>query len=134
MVKVLITIVVIVILGVGWMLVRQSKGPSQKTEQTFVSATTAPTNVLENVKEIPLEITYPPDGSVVSSSSLVVRGKTLPNITVFVNELEIKSDKDGNFSQAIEIDEGENDIFILASDEEGNYQEAEITVVYEVKD
>lgn len=95
-----------------------------------------PTTTVENAdvtknKNIFLEVTEPANNSIVSSSSIPLRGKTVGNTTVFINEQEIKANANGEFSTTVNLDEGENLIYIVAADELGNYIEKEITVILE---
>ena len=83
------------------------------------------------VNKIFLEITSPQDGTTIDDSSVLVRGKTLPRAEVFINEVETKANSQGNFSARITLDEGENLIYVLVNDAEGNFLEKEITVTVE---
>ena len=67
----------------------------------------------------------------VTDSSLTVSGVTDANAEVFVNEFELEADEEGNFSQELTLEEGENIIVITAVDEAGNFAERELTVMYE---
>jgi len=81
-----------------------------------------------NVSEISLEITSPKDGEVVTKSPVLVTGTTIGGADVFVNDAETKADEDGNFKVSISLDEGENEIFVTANDQDGNYTESSIKV------
>lgn len=78
-----------------------------------------------------LEISQPQDGATIDDLSVFVKGKTLPRAEVFINEVETKANSQGNFSARITLDEGENLIYVLANDAEGNFLEKEITVIVE---
>ena len=80
--------------------------------------------------KITLTITSPANGATVTSSSVKVQGKTLPNAEVFVNEKETKADKNGNFSVTMTLDEGENYMIVVANDELGNVAETELAITY----
>jgi len=82
---------------------------------------------------ITLTVSAPADNTTVTSSNLVVRGKTVAGAEVFINDAETKADGNGNFSATITLDEGENYILVVANDAAGNYSEKEITVVYEAQ-
>lgn len=90
-----------------------------------------PTIVEETVRELTLEIYEPKDRSVVNHPNLTLKGKTAAMADVFVNEKELKADSQGNFSAPLNLDEGENIITIVASDNEGNYAEKELMVTLE---
>lgn len=83
------------------------------------------------IVDIPLQIDSPQNGSTVNSSPITIRGKTVALATVQINEKEIKADNEGNFSTSIAIDEGENNISIVANDQDGNYAEQDLTVMLE---
>ncbi|MEK7061608.1 MAG: Ig-like domain-containing protein [Patescibacteria group bacterium] len=84
--------------------------------------------VIEKENEISLEITSPEDGSVVSDPSVLVKGTTVANADVFVNDAETKADKDGNFKVNIDLEEGGNEIFVTANDVDGNYAEGSVKI------
>jgi hypothetical protein len=81
-----------------------------------------------------LTIDQPDDNSVVSSSELMISGKTTPQSTIAVvsekNEYFVQADEAGLFSQKIELITGINEIKIasLALNEEQT--EITLTVVY----
>lgn len=77
-------------------------------------------------KAIALDIYSPADNSTISNSKITVKGKTVSNAEVTVNDAEVRADNLGNFSVVLELEEGENFIFILANDESGNFSEKEI--------
>lgn len=67
-------------------------------------------------KEPTLEIYKPNDGQEVSGAQIVLEGKTNSSRNkVFVNGQNIAIDKKGNFATEISLKEGENIIFIEAS-------------------
>lgn len=78
-----------------------------------------------------LTVSQPADKSSVTTSSVAVSGKTQPKADVSVNDTDLKADNQGNFSTKVTLDEGENTIVIVATDENGNYAEKEITVTYQ---
>lgn len=87
------------------------------------------------VKEISqgliLEVTQPKDKTTVNSPEVTVAGKTNAGVDVFVNEKELKADNGGNFSTTLNLDEGENVITVVVSDNQGNYAEKELIVTLE---
>ncbi len=78
-----------------------------------------------------LEIIEPQNNITVNNQNLKIKGKTNSNIEVFVNEKELRSNEKGEFETDLILDEGENIITIVASDEQGNYAEKEIVVNFE---
>lgn len=81
--------------------------------------------------EIFIELTSPKDKEVIKTSLLNVKGKTVKNAEVSINDKETKADLLGLFSVNLTLDEGENTINILVNDSLGNYIEKEITVTLE---
>lgn len=78
-----------------------------------------------------LEIISPKDKETMASSPITISGKTSPGVEVFVNEKQTKANASGDFSLTYEVLEGENEIYVVANDEEGNYAEKMITVYLE---
>jgi hypothetical protein len=79
---------------------------------------------------ISLTVTQPTNGLVTASSTILVKGITLPYADVAVNDSDLKADNSGAFSVSIKLDEGDNVIAIIANDDQGNVAEKEITVTY----
>lgn len=129
-------IVVVLAVVVGAAIVVRQYGSRQPAPAGFEA------NILESspqeeskiptqpVSGIQLTITAPSENVTVSSSSLIVRGKTTAGSEVFVNDVEAKVDANGNFSVTLTLDEGENYILVVANDGSGNYTEKELTVTY----
>lgn len=87
-----------------------------------------PNKIEDNENEISLEITSPKDNEVVTKSPIWVTGTTVKGAEVFVNDSETKADNDGNFKVSIPLDEGENEIFVTANDQNGNYAEGSVKI------
>lgn len=102
--------------------------PTVVSLETTVMPSTAQVSAL--VTGITLSISSPANNSTVASSSVIVRGKTVANADVFVNDAETKSDGSGSFSVTLTLDEGENYILVVANDANGNYSEKDLTVTY----
>ena len=81
-----------------------------------------------------LQIISPSDGSVVTSSYITLRGKTVAQADVFVNDTETVADANGDFSVGLTLDEGENPIIVVANDANGNVGEVEVTITYEIQE
>lgn len=82
------------------------------------------------VTGITLTVSSPANNSTVTDPSITVKGKTVANAEVFVNDIEIKADANGNFSVKLTLDEGDNYILVVANDINGNYSEKDLTVTY----
>jgi hypothetical protein len=81
-----------------------------------------------------LEITEPQDGAQVSTSSINVTGKTIPDAVVSVSvddQLEMADvDQNGGFSVTVTLEEGPNFIEVIASDQQGNEKSTSVAVIY----
>lgn len=95
------------------------------TESTGNEADTA------DDRQVSLEIFEPTDQSTVTSSTITVRGKSVASASVFVNDQELKANANGEFSTTVNLDEGENVVYVVAADDFGNYAEKELTVTLE---
>lgn len=101
---------------------KENNSPKQENSQ----------DVYQSVSEgLDIEIIEPQNNITVNSQNLKIKGKTSPNIEVFVNEKELISNEKGEFQADLILDEGENIITIVASDKQGNYAEKEIVVNFE---
>lgn len=82
-----------------------------------------------------LEITNPQDNSEIKGGDkkVTVNGKTNDDqdITVTINGSRIIVSSDGTFTKILEINEGDNDISITATDKAGNTTEVKRKVVYQ---
>ncbi len=86
----------------------------------------------QEIKEIKLDILEPKDGAVVTEPTIILRGITSPSAEVFVNDIELQADAQGNFETPLTLEEGENIIAVLANDENGKFAEKEIIVTLEL--
>ncbi len=84
-----------------------------------------------NSEELFLNIISPQDNSVVSNPILTVKGTTVDNAEIFINDKETKSKADGTFSTIVTLEEGENILTIVMNDSLGNYIEKELAVSLE---
>jgi hypothetical protein len=83
------------------------------------------------VKEITLTITSPQNGATVTTSTVTIKGKTVPKADIFINEAETVADANGSFSKSITLDEGDNIIIVMANDAKGNVAEQDLTINYD---
>lgn len=98
----------------------------RENKQILTSASSSLTE--ENKGGFYLEIISPKDKEISNTSNLVIKGKTIPFAQVFINDKETKADNKGNFSLNYLLDEGENEIIIVANDDLGNYAEKNLKV------
>ncbi|MFA6081149.1 MAG: hypothetical protein WC741_01960 [Patescibacteria group bacterium] len=79
-------------------------------------------------KKIFLQVDEPKSNTTVNNPIINISGKTIANAYIFINEQELKADVNGNFTSATTLEEGENYILIVASDDLGNNVEKDILV------
>ena len=103
--------------------------PLQDQKEPSPSVTVIP-KVGQKAPGFFLEVTSPQDGQTVSLSKIQVKGKTVPGSEVWVNENQVTTDKNGNFSVVVSLEEGENYLLIVAGNESGE-AEVERVVYYE---
>ncbi|MBI2028553.1 MAG: hypothetical protein HYT07_02980 [Candidatus Levybacteria bacterium] len=79
-----------------------------------------------------LNLVSPLDGQSFSKDQNIIdiQGTTDPNIKVTVNGFWAITDGNGNFSYRLSLQNGENNIKIVAIDEAGNKTEKELRVIY----
>lgn len=116
-----------------------SPPPSSLGEQQLTNTNSAsgqnPVDIITpesvNNTSIPLSVISPLNGSTVGDAIIIVKGRTAPNTDVSINESDIRSDSQGNYTGSISLDEGENIITVTAIDDNGNSAETEISVTYD---
>ncbi|MEK7633941.1 MAG: hypothetical protein AAB437_03805 [Patescibacteria group bacterium] len=84
-------------------------------------------------EKIFLQVDEPKNNIIVNNPIINISGKTIANAFVFINEQELKADSKGNFSITMTLEEGENYILVVASDDFGNSVEKDILVNLETK-
>lgn len=111
----------------------ESKNSDVKTElDTAKTSSSSTSSVISSSSSMPLVILYPQNNQTVNSTSILVKGKTAPSVSVIINEFELTSGDDGSFSKSLSLDEGENYINIIAYNENGDVAETELSIVREV--
>lgn len=80
-----------------------------------------------------LKVTAPEDESAVSTGNVTVSGVTIPGAVVSVsvgnNTVIADVDQNGNFQAVVPLEEGPNQIDVVASDLQGNEQSSTVTVM-----
>lgn len=79
-------------------------------------------------EKIFLLVNEPKNNATVDNPIINISGKTIANAYIFINEQELKADINGNFASATTLEEGENYILIVVSDDLGNSAEKDILV------
>ncbi len=134
--KTLVVVIVLVIALLGLVYFVLTKGYSGKVINisTILQSPTPTQNTqqetaVETLSKISLSVTSPIDGETLNSTNVTVKGKTVPNADVFVNDQSGKADAGGNFSISIGLDEGSNVLVVLANDANGNAAEQDLAVM-----
>lgn len=133
----LIIVLVVAILAIGGFAFYRSTtvqtppsaSPTTPTVPSQPPATTTPP-AAPLQKMISLTVSSPTNGQIVSTPTVTVSGKTIPNADVAVNDKDLKANASGNFTTVLTLDEGDNNISVTASDENGSYSEWNGTVTY----
>lgn len=73
----------------------------------------------------PLQIDSPKENSVISSQSVVITGKTDPNVTLFVNNVSVSLDQNGNFKKNVDLFPGKSTVVVKAVNRFGKQTEIE---------
>jgi hypothetical protein len=106
---------------------RPTVAPTDVTSATSPSPTsTAPTPTRSALMEF--RILSPEDEAVVNVPEVEVVGEAEPETVITLNEEIVVVDESGTFSVTLPLDEGPNEIEIVASDLEGN----ELSLILEV--
>ncbi|RJR25530.1 hypothetical protein C4578_01315 [Candidatus Microgenomates bacterium] len=123
----------IILLFLGGYLVFTQKPESLKelTEESQTAVNKEEDSLLKKERFF-LEIESPKNKTTLGQAIVEVRGKTLAQAEVFVNDKETVADKDGSFNVSLELEEGENYILVVAGNEIGDAEE-ELVVYYEIE-
>ncbi len=101
----------------------------QKSSNLFLNGP-----VTSKPKSFTLTVNQPSDESLIFESSILVSGKTGPNMEVLIStdtdDLVIKTKSDGSFSQTLNLSEGVNNIKIVSFDITGDSKESDRIVYY----
>lgn len=139
-----VAIIALIVIGSIIILLTQNKkqDTSLQNENIVPSEifTATPTLQVQNTKppendkqnQIPLTIIEPKANIIVAVSAFTIRGKTAPYAEVSVNDQTITADNQGDFSYKVTLEEGDNYFNITVNDEDGNFNEQEITITYQI--
>lgn len=108
--------------------------PSTSTFPPQVVSEVSPTPA---AKSLTLELTSPVEGEVAVDSEMLVKGKTLPNVTVAIftetDEEAVESDATGNFETTITLADGINSLTVTAMAEDGQEKKVTLDIVYDAE-
>jgi hypothetical protein len=82
------------------------------------------------VQPLSLSISEPADQSVVDVNTVTIRGKTLADAVVSINGGPVVVDSKGNFLLPVTLEEGPNVFDIIATDEAGDEEAAQLIVSF----
>lgn len=101
-------------------------------EQGVKSLSSKTIRILYSNEKPKLEISEPSDNQIINGGDKKVKvsGKTPPDNVVAVNGIRVIVNNDGNFSQTIDINEGDNNIVISATNDTGNSTQISRKVTY----
>lgn len=111
-------------LGIYYLMSQPQNQTSNLTSSGTI--TSAPSTLMLNLNS-------PDDDALSFSSSILISGKTLPNLSVLVTstkDLVVQSKKDGSFSADVELSPGVNEIMVVAFDASGEERKIQRTVYY----
>lgn len=103
----------------------QTNSPINNVTPTVQTPTKPPPPTITEEEQIaknntlPLTISSPLDKSEVATPTISVSGTTAPNADVSVNDKDLKANSTGKFTTTITLDDGQNYILIVASNETG---------------
>ena len=87
--------------------------------------------MLSKTSKPKIEVTSPSDNSTTPQSEIKVIGSTDPGVYMRINGLPAVVSSEGNFSQSVRLNEGENKILLEAKDNAGNTEMLTLTIIYE---
>lgn len=120
----------IMVAGVLFYFYQASKTVSEEKQTTIKASSPTPTPQ----SSIFLTIDEPNNESVVETKTVTVAGKTVPDATVVITttitQLVVKPAKNGNFSVTVTIEDGENQIDVLAISPTGQEAHEVKTITY----
>ena len=101
--------------------------PTPTPTPTLISSSTLETPLSETLF---LEIAEPPNESIVTVSTVMVRGRTTPDAVVSINGETVEVNVQGDFSLPLSPEPGPNLIEVVASDLDGKQQTAILAIIF----
>ncbi|MEK7495569.1 MAG: hypothetical protein AAB788_02645 [Patescibacteria group bacterium] len=132
MIKKIFPVLLIVIIVIIFSNYQKNNQTIKKMLNSKNAVTIQPTDLIKKTvnksEKIFLQVDEPKNNITVNNPIINISGKTIANGYIFINEQELKADVNGVFASATTLDEGENYILIVASDDLGNSVEKDILV------
>jgi len=117
-----------IFLGGGWIVNNKINSKSETLNSKQVVIVTPEPTIDTSAQKLTLSVSSPADGAVVKAVNVTIKGKTAPMAEVSINDVDTKADAGGNFSAVIKLDEGENYVVIVATDDNGDFAKLEMMV------
>ena len=86
-------------------------------------------NYIDTPPLITIEI--PQENQIFSDNYITIKGKTESDTDIKINDRPVTVDSQGNFNSVYSLNEGSNQIIVIATDIAGNQTEKKLTVIYE---
>jgi len=132
MVKKIFPILLVIIIVIIFSNYQKNNKTIKKMLNSKNVVTIQPTDLIKKIvnksEKIFLQVDEPKNNITVNNPIINISGKTIANAYIFINEQELKADINGNFASATTLEEGENYILIVVSDDLGNSVEKDILV------
>ena len=117
-----------IFLGGGWIVNNKINSKSETLNSKQVVIVTPEPTIDTSAQKLTLSVSSPADGAVVKAVNVTIKGKTAPMAEVSINDVDTKADAGGNFSAVIKLDEGENYVVVVATDDNGDFAKLEMMV------
>jgi len=132
MIKKILPVLLVVIIVIIFSNYQKNSQTIKKMLNSKNVVTIQPTDLIKKTvnksEKIFLQVDEPKNNITVNNAIINISGKTIANGYIFINEQELKADVNGVFASATTLEEGENYILIVASDDLGNSVEKDIMV------
>jgi len=132
MIKKIFPVLLVVIIVIIFSNYQKNNQTIKKMLNSKNIVTIQPTDIIKKTvnksEKIFLQVDEPKNNIIVNNQIINISGKTIANGYIFINEQELKADVNGVFASATTLEEGENYILIVASDDLGNSVEKDIFV------
>ena len=132
MIKKILPVLLVVIIVIIFSNYQKNNQTIKKMLNSKNVVTIQPTDLIKKTvnksEKIFLQVDEPKNNITVNNAIINISGKTIANGYIFINEQELKADVNGVFASATTLEEGENYILIVASDDLGNSVEKDIMV------
>jgi hypothetical protein len=125
----------LVVAGIAFFIYQSTKIiPQNKIPKIVINSPTP----LPGTSHLFLSIDTPSDETVVANKSLTISGKTIQNATLIINTSSdtqvVNPASNGNYSVTVTLDDGENQVTIIAIAPNGEEMKKTITVTYSTEE